>query len=128
MEDLGILVDTTTFSHGLTPVFGDAEGYMDSAHSSASTGPGEYPVGRTSSGHWRFAANSNEQYDLAFDAAYDSPEQIDGLFEESHTAGSTPPPAKPAAKRRRENRYKNAPPSVLSVSLPSHWPPIFWHL
>jgi hypothetical protein len=30
--------------------------------------------------------------------------------------------SKPAAKRKRENRYKNAPPSVLSVSFPTSPP------
>ncbi|ROT37731.1 hypothetical protein SODALDRAFT_334863 [Sodiomyces alkalinus F11] len=30
----------------------------------------------------------------------------------------SPPGSKPAPKRKRENRYKDAPPSVLSVCLP----------
>ncbi|ORY59457.1 uncharacterized protein BCR38DRAFT_311829, partial [Pseudomassariella vexata] len=41
---------------------------------------------------------------------YASPEHTDGSAEAASQQGQ----AKPAVKRKRENRYKNAPPSVLS--------------
>jgi hypothetical protein len=43
-------------------------------------------------------------------SVYPSPEREE---EEEEEASKT---SKPAAKRKRENRYKNAPPAVLSVS------------
>ncbi len=43
---------------------------------------------------------------------YSSPERDS----ESPEAQAATPAAKAPAKRKRENRYKNAPPSVLSVS------------
>jgi len=55
------------------------------------------------------------QYDMSsladlnsFSSVYPSPES-----EEESSQPATQ--QKPAAKRKRENRYKNAPPSVLSV-------------
>ncbi|KAK7744494.1 hypothetical protein SLS53_003378 [Cytospora paraplurivora] len=67
------------------------------------------------------------QYDMAFPGditgsdAVQSPgrEGEDGSLsqsprESSSPTASGPQPSNPAAKRKRENRYKNAPPSVLS--------------
>lgn len=70
------------------------------------------------------------QYDITFPGditgsdAIQSPgrEREDGSLsqsprESSSPTASGPQPTKPAAKRKRENRYKNAPPSVVSVRL-----------
>jgi hypothetical protein len=46
--------------------------------------------------------------------AYPSPERDEDDEETSPTSSKG---TKPAAKRKRENRYKNAPPAVLSVRL-----------
>ncbi|OTB09115.1 hypothetical protein M426DRAFT_7139 [Hypoxylon sp. CI-4A] len=76
-------------------VYGDTDLYLDSSNASTTSSPMDSP------------------YDLTFQGMYPSSEQTDGSGEttqpESQTAAS-----KPAAKRKRENRYKNAPPSVLS--------------
>lgn len=45
------------------------------------------------------------------DCDAESPQPLEG----SSTSPSATPDAKAPAKRKRENRYKNAPPSVLSV-------------
>jgi hypothetical protein len=45
-------------------------------------------------------------------AAYPSPERDE---DEEETSPTSSKDTKPAAKRKRENRYKNAPPAVLSV-------------
>jgi len=62
---------------------------------------------------------SPTQYDVSYmpdisniSSVYPSPERDDDE-EEEEGGGKT---SKPAAKRKRENRYKNAPPAVLSVS------------
>ncbi|KAF3058432.1 putative tpr domain-containing protein [Daldinia childiae] len=52
-------------------------------------------------------------YNFTFQGMYPSSENTDGSGETTQP-DSQQPPSKPAAKRKRENRYKNAPPSVLS--------------
>lgn len=56
-------------------------------------------------------SNDFMQYDhsTAGDSRYPSPGQ------DENEAAETSEQQKPAAKRKRENRYKNAPPAVLSV-------------
>ncbi|KAI0019349.1 hypothetical protein F4780DRAFT_450777 [Xylariomycetidae sp. FL0641] len=97
MEDLGVLVDMPSPSNSASYVCAEAEYYLDS-NCSSSTSPLDSP------------------YDVAFPGVYPSPATSDGgggvgepSQPESHDGAS-----KPAAKRKRENRYKNAPPSVLS--------------
>jgi AP-1-like transcription factor len=51
--------------------------------------------------------------DMGIPNIYPSPQSSNGDGESSQAAGA----AKAPAKRKRENRYKNAPPSVLSVSV-----------
>lgn len=70
------------------------------------------PIGRLT-GRFRL------QYDMTFapdmiPSIYPSPQSSNGEGASSQAAGATKAPA----KRKRENRYKNAPPSVLSVSYP----------
>ncbi|KXX81785.1 AP-1-like transcription factor YAP1 [Madurella mycetomatis] len=92
MDDLGNLLDLPSPANSLYYVYGDPEQY-----GSGSQSPSTSTYDMTSA-----ADISN------LTSAYPSP----GCEE----AGS-PPAAqeqKPAAKRKRENRYKNAPPSVLS--------------
>lgn len=59
--------------------------------------------------------------------AFPSPESCDAPDgcdspQEIIVAGDSEAQPKTAAKRKRENRYKNAPPSVLSVCTPVHQP------
>ncbi|TLD21076.1 hypothetical protein PspLS_09181 [Pyricularia sp. CBS 133598] len=94
-------------SYNNSYLYADADHYID-AQTSASQSP------------------INSQYDMSSyvqdfclgdvypspegDCDADSPQPLDG----SSTSPSTTPDAKAPAKRKRENRYKNAPPSVLS--------------
>ncbi|KAI0896762.1 hypothetical protein F4806DRAFT_440231 [Annulohypoxylon nitens] len=76
-------------------IYGDTDLYLDSSNASTTSSPMDPP------------------YDITFQGMYPSSEQTDGSGE---TTQSSPQQSnsKPAAKRKRENRYKNAPPSVLS--------------
>ncbi|KAI0095457.1 hypothetical protein F4814DRAFT_182710 [Daldinia grandis] len=92
-------IDTTGLaspSKSMAYIYGDAELYLDSTNtSSATSSPTESP------------------YNFTFQGMYPSSENTDGLGETTQPELQQPP-SKPAAKRKRENRYKNAPPSVLS--------------
>ncbi|KAK0728593.1 hypothetical protein B0T26DRAFT_178174 [Lasiosphaeria miniovina] len=96
MEDYGSVVDVPSPSNSLYYVYGESEQYLDS---------------NTSESH----SPSSSAYDMTYAAelsntssVYPSPERDD---EDSSQPSSQ---QKPAVKRKRENRYKNAPPSVLS--------------
>ncbi|KAK4033431.1 hypothetical protein C8A01DRAFT_40126 [Parachaetomium inaequale] len=87
MEDLGTFVDFPSPPNSMYYVYGDAEQYLSESQSP-----------------------NNSAYDItsAGDSRYPSP---------GHDDGESADPSeqqKPAAKRKRENRYKNAPPAVLS--------------
>ncbi|KAI5858179.1 hypothetical protein GGS23DRAFT_335143 [Durotheca rogersii] len=75
--------------------YGDTDPYPDSSNASTTSSPMDVP------------------YDLSFQAIYPSLEHTDGRGEAAQTE-TQQPNSKPVAKRKRENRYKNAPPSVLS--------------
>ncbi|KAI1380870.1 hypothetical protein F4677DRAFT_441200 [Hypoxylon crocopeplum] len=76
-------------------IYDNTDLYIDSTNSSTTSSPMDSP------------------YDLSFQGMYPSPERTDESGETTQTK-SQQPTVKPAAKRKRENRYKNAPPSVLS--------------
>ncbi|KAK4244921.1 hypothetical protein C7999DRAFT_16847 [Corynascus novoguineensis] len=86
MEDLGHYVDFPTPPNSMYYVYGDGEQYLSESQS-----PNNLSVGLPTPL-----------------SGYPSPGHEDG---ESAEASE---PQKPAAKRKRENRYKNAPPAVLS--------------
>ncbi|KAB5577603.1 hypothetical protein GE09DRAFT_525180 [Coniochaeta sp. 2T2.1] len=98
MEDLNnLLVDFPSPSNSQYYMYGDADQHLDS-----NTSESQSPV--------------NSPYDMTYmpdlsniSSVYPSPERDEE--EEESQAGKT---SKPAAKRKRENRYKNAPPAVLS--------------
>ncbi|KAI1211791.1 uncharacterized protein F4807DRAFT_402853 [Annulohypoxylon truncatum] len=75
-------------------IYGDTDLYLDSSNASTTSSPMDPP------------------YDITFQGMYPSPEHTDGSGEA--TQSSPQQSTKPVAKRKRENRYKNAPPSVLS--------------
>jgi len=87
MEDLGNYVDFPSPPNSMYYVYGDGEQYLSESQS-----PNNSAYDNTSAG----------------DSRYPSPGHEDG---ESADASEQ---QKPAAKRKRENRYKNAPPAVLS--------------
>ncbi|KAK3309060.1 uncharacterized protein B0T15DRAFT_128129 [Chaetomium strumarium] len=91
MEDLGNFVDFPSPPHSLYYAYGDSE-----PHASEFQSPSDSVYDTTS------AAESG------ISSRYPSPGHEEGDSSESTQQ------QKPAAKRKRENRYKNAPPAVLS--------------
>ncbi|KAI2473257.1 hypothetical protein F4781DRAFT_427670 [Annulohypoxylon bovei var. microspora] len=90
-----ITAGLTSPSKPMSYIYGDTDLYLDSSNASTTSSPMDSP------------------YDLTFQGMYPSPEHTDGSGEAAHSEPQQSP-SKPAAKRKRENRYKNAPPSVLS--------------
>ncbi|KAI0134420.1 hypothetical protein BJ170DRAFT_199069 [Xylariales sp. AK1849] len=94
MDDYDVLLDLPSPSNALPYMYHDTEIHLES---SASASPMDSP------------------YDFSYHGAYPpSPEHTDGSGETNQSEASQQATSKPAAKRKRENRYKNAPPSVLS--------------
>ncbi|RYO97610.1 hypothetical protein DL764_007284 [Monosporascus ibericus] len=93
MDEIEVLTNPSSPVGALYHAFNDAEPYFDSANTSTTTSP------------------MNSHYDLSFHMAYQSPELSSEECSRSETQESN---TKAPAKRKRENRYKNAPPSVLS--------------
>ncbi|KAK4657854.1 hypothetical protein QC762_201550 [Podospora pseudocomata] len=91
MEDFGSALDMPSPSNSLYYVYGDGEHY-----SSGSQSP------------------SNSTYDMASTTDLTSFASVYPNTEHEEESGPQDQQQKPAAKRKRENRYKNAPPSVLS--------------
>ncbi|KAK3301293.1 uncharacterized protein B0H64DRAFT_34883 [Chaetomium fimeti] len=87
MEDLGNFADFPSPPNSMYYVYGDHEPYMSESQS-----PNNSSYDPTSTGDSRYPSPGHEEGESA-----DPSEQ-----------------QKPAAKRKRENRYKNAPPAVLS--------------
>ncbi|KAI0472542.1 hypothetical protein GGR56DRAFT_569641 [Xylariaceae sp. FL0804] len=93
----------STTSSPSSYVYPDAELSLDCTSISTMTSPMECPM--------------ESPYDLTFPQAYPSPEATTTASASGDAGPSeeqSQTPSKPAAKRKRENRYKNAPPSVLS--------------
>ena len=134
MEEIDALLDLPSPSNSQYYVYGDGEAYLDNT-TSESQSPVDSPVRilPSSAGRWTRHAHAYsrvlraprpnmmacKKYDMSFvpdmgiPNIYPSPQSSNGDGESSQAAGA----AKAPAKRKRENRYKNAPPSVLSVSL-----------
>ncbi|KAL2129886.1 hypothetical protein VTI74DRAFT_7178 [Chaetomium olivicolor] len=91
MEDLSKFIDFPSPPNSMSYLYGDSEHYLSESQS-----PNNSAYDTTSAG------------DSSLSSRYPSPGQDDRDSAES-TAQQ-----KPAAKRKRENRYKNAPPAVLS--------------
>ncbi|KAI1494990.1 hypothetical protein F5X96DRAFT_665192 [Biscogniauxia mediterranea] len=95
MGKLSVIPDFPSPTNSMPYIYSDNELYPDSSSTSSTTSPMELP------------------YDLSALGIYDRLE----IPDESRDANQSEfhqPATKPAAKRKRENRYKNAPPSVLS--------------
>ncbi|KAL2167621.1 hypothetical protein VTG60DRAFT_1057 [Thermothelomyces hinnuleus] len=88
MGDLGHYVDFPSPPNSMSYVYGDGDQYLSESQSPNNS--------------------AYENNTSAGDSRYPSPRQEEGESAEA------PEPQKPAAKRKRENRYKNAPPAVLS--------------
>ncbi|KAI1107122.1 hypothetical protein F4804DRAFT_241983 [Jackrogersella minutella] len=95
MDEIDTFASLASPSKSMSYRYGDTDLYLDSSNASTTSSPMDSP------------------YDLTFQGMYPSPEQTDGSGEATRPE-SQQPTSKPAAKRKRENRYKNAPPSVLS--------------
>jgi len=98
MEDLNNMLDFPSPSNSHYYMYADADQHLDS-NTSESQSP------------------ANSPYDMSYmpdlsniSSMYPSPERDEEEEESSQTSKTS----KPAAKRKRENRYKNAPPAVLS--------------
>ncbi|KAK3360094.1 hypothetical protein B0T25DRAFT_565036 [Lasiosphaeria hispida] len=94
MEEYGSF-DMPSPSSSLYYMYGDAEPYVES-HTSGSQSP------------------SNSLYDVTSGADFGGISDIYPSPEREEDDSQPSQQQKPAAKRKRENRYKNAPPSVLS--------------
>jgi len=89
MEDLGTYVDFPSPPGSMYYVYGESEQYLSESQSPNNSAYDNHSAGDGTS-------------------RYPSPGHEDGESADSAD------PQKPAAKRKRENRYKNAPPAVLS--------------
>ncbi|KAI8633990.1 hypothetical protein F5Y19DRAFT_416058 [Xylariaceae sp. FL1651] len=95
MDEIDIFVELTSPSTSASSTYGcDTDLYLDSTSSSTAISPMTSP------------------HDLPFADDYPSSEHTEGTTDKSQP-GLQEPASKPAPKRKRENRYKNAPPSVL---------------
>ncbi|KAI1808119.1 hypothetical protein F4811DRAFT_336270 [Daldinia bambusicola] len=96
MDEIDVTTGLASPSKSMAYIYGDTDLYLDSTTTSSTTSsPTESP------------------YNFTFQGMYPSSENTDRAGETTQP-DSQQPPSKPAAKRKRENRYKNAPPSVLS--------------
>ncbi|KAI2606059.1 uncharacterized protein GGS25DRAFT_371690 [Hypoxylon fragiforme] len=95
MDEIDITAGISSPSKSMSYMYRETDFYLDSSNASTISSPIDSP------------------YDLSFPGVYPSPEHTDGLGETTQPE-SQPSVSKPVTKRKRENRYKNAPPSVLS--------------
>ncbi|KAI1402055.1 hypothetical protein F4819DRAFT_300604 [Hypoxylon fuscum] len=96
MDEIDAVTGLPSPSKPMPYMYGDTELYLDSTNTSTISSPMDSP------------------YDISFQhGMYPSPEHTDGSGETTKPE-SQESASKPTAKRKRENRYKNAPPSVLS--------------
>ncbi|KAI0179120.1 hypothetical protein GGR52DRAFT_570020 [Hypoxylon sp. FL1284] len=96
MDEIGAIAGLSSSSKSMPYMYTETDLYLDSSNTSTTSSPMDSPYN-----------------DVSFQGMYPSPEQGDGPGEAAQH-DSQQSNAKPAAKRKRENRYKNAPPSVLS--------------
>ncbi|KAL7622984.1 hypothetical protein AAE478_006663 [Parahypoxylon ruwenzoriense] len=95
MDRIDTSINPPSPSQLMPYVYGDTDLYLDSSNASTTSSP------------------MSSHYDLSFQVMYPNNDHTDGLGETTQPEPQQPA-SKPAAKRKRENRYKNAPPSVLS--------------
>ncbi|KAL1867710.1 hypothetical protein Daus18300_006266 [Diaporthe australafricana] len=101
MEDVSLFLDAPSPSHSYLYTFNDRDQFLDAGLSetqSSATSPYDMTFSRDFTG-----SDTMPSPDMEGDEGSLSPHD--------QTSSSQ---LKPAAKRKRENRYKNAPPSVLS--------------
>ncbi|KAI1140405.1 hypothetical protein F5Y05DRAFT_316507 [Hypoxylon sp. FL0543] len=96
MDEIDTVANLSSPSKSMSYIYGDTELYLDSSNASTTSSPMDSP------------------YDLTFQGMYPNPEHGIDRPGDAAQSESQQPTSKPAAKRKRENRYKNAPPSVLS--------------
>ena len=109
MEDLGHYVGFPLPPNSMYYVYGDNDQYLSESQSPNNSAVSFPHIRYASERSW---SDSRIQYDAtsAGDGSrYQSPGHEDGESADSAEQQKT------AAKRKRENRYKNAPPAVLSV-------------
>ncbi|KAF3760478.1 basic-leucine zipper transcription factor nucleus DNA binding regulation of transcription, DNA-dependent [Cryphonectria parasitica EP155] len=104
MEGPTIYLDVSSPSSCYQYLYGDHEQYLDGSHSeSHSSATSPYDMTCLEDGTGTSAFHSP-----------DSRDADDGCESQQEGTAVTTTQSKPATKRKRENRYKNAPPSVLS--------------
>lgn len=122
MEEIDHLLDLPSPSNSLLFTYHDQEAYMDSSTTTASTSPSDTPVWALSTSSTQSLPNQR-QYDHTYNGTYANFEDhTDDSGDIIKGDAADPASTKPAAKRKRENRYKNAPPSVLSVRVTTMTP------
>ncbi|ROV96317.1 hypothetical protein VMCG_07675 [Cytospora schulzeri] len=104
MAEASIFLDVPSPSNAYLYTYGDHDQYLDASHSETQSSATS-PYDMTFPGDFT-GSDANHSPGREGEYGSQSPQ------ESSPAASGTQP--KPAAKRKRENRYKNAPPSVLS--------------
>ncbi|KAG6358857.1 hypothetical protein INS49_012376 [Diaporthe citri] len=101
MEDVSLFFDTPSPSHSYLYTFSDQDQFLDASRSETQS-------------------SATSPYDMTFSRDYTGSDTMPSPDVEGEEGSLSPhdqtsnTQLKPAAKRKRENRYKNAPPSVLS--------------
>ncbi|CAN8105737.1 unnamed protein product [Discula destructiva] len=107
MDDTSIFLDVSSPSNtSYQYLHGDHDQYLDNSHSESHSSATS-PYDMTLSGDFASTNTFPSPESREADDGYDSPR-------ETVASGETEAQLIAAAKRKRENRYKNAPPSVLS--------------
>ncbi len=110
MEDLGTYPDFPSPPNSMYYVYADSEPYLSESQSPNNSAVSFSTLvrGKATSSNSQFQYDNHSAGDGSNSSRYPSPGHEDGESADSAEQ-------KPAAKRKRENRYKNAPPAVLSV-------------
>ncbi|KAH8749551.1 hypothetical protein F5883DRAFT_231282 [Diaporthe sp. PMI_573] len=99
MEDVSLFLDALSLSHSYLYTFSDRDQFLDASRSETQS-------------------SATSPYDMTFSRDFLGSDTMPSPDAEGEEASLLPhdqtSATKPAAKRKRENRYKNAPPSVLS--------------
>ncbi|KAL2273754.1 hypothetical protein FJTKL_04135 [Diaporthe vaccinii] len=101
MEDVSLFLDAPSPSHSYLYTFSDQDQFLDASRSETQS-------------------SATSPYDMTFSRDYTGSDTMPSPDVEGEDGSLSPhdqtsaTQLKPAAKRKRENRYKNAPPSVLS--------------
>ncbi|KAJ0119137.1 hypothetical protein J7T55_013372 [Diaporthe amygdali] len=101
MEDVSLFLDAPSPSHSYLYTFSDQDQFLDASRSETQS-------------------SATSPYDMTFSRDFTGSDRMPSPEMEGEEGSMSPQDQtsaaqiKPAAKRKRENRYKNAPPSVLS--------------